>query len=110
MRFSEAHSLCCRRPATAKGFERAFAAQLRAVSTGSLVSRVNDTRVTIQLPPLPTYALPISRVEHIAVQRIPQGSIVGESDVTTIMGEHSVVIMARTVVVHGTFFDTQIRY
>ena len=99
----------CRR-ASLKGFEQAFEAQLASVNITSAIQRVNDTRVTIHVPSFPDYQLPVSRVELINTKWIPRTSIISEQDIATVMGLHTVFVVARAIAAHGTLFHRQPRF
>jgi len=97
------------RRASLKGFEQAFEAQLASVNITSAIQRVNDTRVTIHVPSFPDYQLPVSRVELINTKWIPRTSIISEQDIATVMGLHTVFVVARAIAAHGTLFHRQPR-
>ena len=94
--------------ATAKGFEAAFAAQAAKLDASHL-ERVNSTRVTIRLPALPLYKLPVSRVEQLQAQAIPAGATTAQHPISALYGSHSVVVYATAMSVHGSFWDEPIR-
>lgn len=87
----------------ATGFERAFTATLQAAGE-VVVTRVSESRVDIELPPLRGYRLRPSRVEQVSAQSIPAVALQGGKKVTQLTGATSVVIIVRAVAVHGSFF------
>jgi len=101
--------LTSNRVASDKGFEAGFTAQLLRLEAAEILKRVNDTRVTIEVPALLSYAIPVGRVEHIRASSIPTIATTAEKEITTLTGPHSVVIVKTALAVHGTLFHVNPR-
>ena len=93
----------CTRNSADWGFEKGFLAQMSVLDPSKVVERVNSSRVVIKIPPLPEYMIMPGRIEQISAMSIPAVALSEEEDI--MIGHHSVIIMARALSLHGSFFD-----
>lgn len=99
-----ANVLSSNRLATDVGYENALATQFETIPQ-SMVTRNSDTRITIIVAALSTYALPAGGTETITAGVIPQSLVKGVNQITLQTGIATNTIIARTATYSGTFFS-----